>query len=265
VQPDVEEVPPELIPFGFRQARPSDEVRSIFYRDGEAERAAVMGMGESTSEAVSQDAVFSAPWLIRLGSDPQFAGVIDGFADRTSRASTIRSFEQVRVSMPAPARVGARLQIFRADRTIPTVGQVVMPTGILTVSTIGDGFVVGTVTKEYHRIQPGDYVRPLPAYTPRPGARAEDVTGGSEAMVMGFAGGQVLSDIGHIAFLDLGSDDGVTIGDEFILYGQAVPTAREGSLQVVGLTQNTAAARILSMTDAVFRQGVVVRLAKKMR
>jgi hypothetical protein len=59
--------------------------------------------------------------------------------------------------------------------------------------------------------------------------------------------------------------DGVTVGDEFILYGQAVPTAREGSLQVVGVSDNTSAARILSMTDDVFKQGVVVRLAKKMR
>jgi hypothetical protein len=75
----------------------------------------------------------------------------------------------------------------------------------------------------------------------------------------------MLSDLGHIAFLDLGSDDGVAVGDEFILYGSAVPTAREGSLQVVGVSEGTSAARILSMSDDVFRQGVVVRLAKKMR
>jgi hypothetical protein len=167
--------------------------------------------------------------------------------------------------MPAPARVGANLQIFRVDRTIETVGRVVIPTGILTITTIGDGYVVATVLKEYQRVQPGDLVRPLPAYTPRPGVYAEEVPGGSEAMVMGFAGQQVLSDLGHIAFLDLGSVDGVTVGDEFILYGQAVPTAREGSLQVVGVSDNTSAARILSMTDDVFKQGVVVRLAKKMR
>ena len=108
-------------------------------------------------------------------------------------------------------------------------------------------------------------MRPLPAYTAREGVYAEEVAGGSEAMVMGFAGTHVLSDLGHIAFLDLGSDDGVKIGDEFILYGQAVPTVREGLLQVVGVTENMAAARILSMTDDVFVQGVVVRLAKKMR
>jgi hypothetical protein len=105
----------------------------------------------------------------------------------------------------------------------------------------------------------------VPAYTPTPGQVAEDVSGGSEAMVMGFAGGQVLSDLGHIAFVDLGSDDGIVIGDEFVLYGDAVPTQRRGSLQVVGVSGTTAAARIMSMVDDVFQQGVVVRLSKKMR
>ena len=38
-------------------------------------------------------------------------------------------------------------------------------------------------------------------------------------MIMGFAGRQVLNDLGHIAFLDLGSNDGITVGDEFVLYG----------------------------------------------
>jgi hypothetical protein len=97
------------------------------------------------------------------------------------------------------------------------------------------------------------------------GVYAEEVSGGSEAMIMGFAGTHVLTDIGHVAFLDLGSDDGITIGDEFILYGQAVPTSEDGTLQVIGVSETTSSARVLSMRNDIFRQGVVVRLAKKMR
>lgn len=262
---EMEDIPPELIPFGFRQARPSNEVRSIFYTDTAAARAAVPRPQDRPYVAVQPDAVYSAPWLIGLTGEPQYSGEIEGFAEGSGRASTVRSFDRVRVSMPSPARVGANLQIFRVTRTIESVGQVVSPMGVLEVSTIGDGFVVGTVTKEYGRIQPGDYVRPLPTYAPTPGVYAEEVAGGSEAMVMGLAGNQVLSDLGHVAFLDLGSDDGIAIGDEFVLYGQAVPTSHAGSLQVVGLSSGTSAARIVSITDDVFHQGVVVRLAKKMR
>lgn len=177
----------------------------------------------------------------------------------------MRMFDQVIISMPSPVRVGARLQLYRVDHVIEDVGQVIIPTGVVTVSTIGDGGVVGIITKEYDRLTHGDLVRPLPAYSPEAGVYAQEVSGGSEAMVMGFAGTHVLTNIGHVAFLDLGTDDGITIGDEFILWGDAVPTDRDGSLQVIGVTGTMAAARVLSMSDNVFRQGVVVRLAKKMR
>src|SRR5690606_34094230 len=100
------------------------------------------------------------------------------------------------------------------------------------------------------RIQPGDMVRPVPTYTLQPGVYPQEVAGGSEAMIMGFAGRQVINDLGHIAFLDLGSDDGITVGDEFILYGDRVSAPR-GALQVVGVTRNMASARIVSMVDDV--------------
>jgi hypothetical protein len=202
--------------------------------------------------------------MIPLEADPDHSGVIDGFADEGGRASTIRSFDRVKMTMPSPARVGAELQIFRVVRDIATVGQVVIPTGVLTVSSITDVGVIGVVTKEYQRIQPGDFVRPVPNYTVQLGAVASEISGGSEAMIMGFAGPQVLNDLGHIAFLDLGSSDGLAIGDVFVLYGAASANDARGSLLVVGLRPNLASARISSMADDVFRQGVVVRLVRKM-
>jgi len=261
----IDGVPADLVPFGLRQARPSDQTRTIFYSDTSAARETREEARVTEYITVSADLVYSAPWMIGLMEEPENDGHIAGFADRGARASSIRSFDRISISMPTPARVGANLQIYRVDRTIEDVGHVVIPTGIATVSTIGDGQVVAVVTKEYHRIQPGDLVRPIPSYTPRPGVYAQEVSGGSEAMVMGFAGNHVLTDIGHIAFLDLGSDDGIVIGDEFVLFGEAIPTARDGSMQVIGVTETMAAARVLSMADNVFRQGVVVRLTKKMR
>ena len=256
--------PVDLVQFGFRQARPAEQVRSVFYTDTASQRAAVVTAAEIAYVAVTRDAAYSAPWLIPLATQPESAGSIEGFASEGERASTIRSFDRVRVAMPAPARVGAELQIFRVMGTIPNVGHVVSPTGLMTVSTISEEGVIGVVTKEYHRIQPGDLVRPVPTYSVEPGRVAREISGGSEAMIMGFAGRQEINDLGHVAFLDLGADDGVVLGDEFVLYGAAVG-APEGSLQVVGVTANTSSARILSMVDDVFHQGVVVRLARTMR
>ena len=57
-----------------------------------------------------------------------------------------------------------------------------------------------------------------------------------------------------------------TVGDEFDLMNPAAGRdVVEGTLQVVGVSEETSAARITHMVDAVFRQGVVVRLVKKMR
>jgi hypothetical protein len=265
--PDTEEVPPDLVPFGLRAARPVVEgSRTIFFEGEDEEEGSMVGAAAAREYApVSADLVYSAPWMIGLDEEPESAGRITGFADRGERASSIRTFDRVRVAMDAPARVGAHLQLFRVDRTVESVGHVVVPTGVATVVFIGNGEVVAEVVKEYDRIQPGDLVRPLPTFVAQEGVYAEEISGGSEAMIMGFAGDHVLTDIGHVAFLDLGSDDGIVIGDEFVLYGDAVPTAREGALQVIGVTDTMAAARVLSMRDNVFRQGVVVRLAKKMR
>ncbi len=264
VAPTPAGAPADLVQFGFRQARPAEQVRTIFHTDTAGQRAAIVRAQDRAYLAVTRDAVYSAPWVVPLASIPENTGSIRGFASEGARASTIRSFDLVRVSMPAPARVGAELQIFRVMRTIADVGEVVVPTGVLTVSTISENGVVGVVTKEYQRIQPGDLVRPVPSFNLQAGQYAQPISGGSEAMIMGFAGRQELNDLGHIAFLDLGSNDGVTHGDEFVLYGAEIG-APEGSLQVVGVTPTMAAARITSMVDDVFRQGVVVRLARKMR
>lgn len=265
-EPQVQGVPEDLVPFGLRQPRPVAEgARTIFYDDPSQQRAMVEAARTIEHVAVPADRVYSAPWLIRLEVEPVSQGVVAGFAGRGERGASIQMYQEIRIEMPTPARVGEALQLFRVSRTIPTVGQVVQPTGIATVSVIGEGEVVAVVEKVYARIQPGDLVRAVPAYSPQAGVYAEPVTGGSEAMIMGFAGEQVLTNLGHVAFLDLGSDDGVAIGDEFILYGEAIPTSEEGSLQVIYTTATTASARVLSMDDDVWQQGVVVRLARKMR
>ena len=263
---DIDGVPADLVPFGLRQARPvTESARTVFYRDTTFAQEGTEGAMTRDYTPVSTDAAYSAPWLIGLAGDPESHGVIAGFAERGSRAGSIRSYEKIRITMPSSTRVGATLQLFRVSHSIEDVGQVVSPTGLATVQMIGDGEVIAIVTKEYDRILPGDFVAPVPTYEGRPGVYAQEVSGGFEAMVLGFAGRQGLTDIGHIAFLDLGSDDGVTIGDEFVLFGDAIPTAREGVLQIVGVTETMSSARVISMTDNVFRQGVVVRLAKKMR
>ena len=250
------------------QARPSmASERTIFYQDTSVIRAGVVRGDEIQYLAVPRDLVYSAPWLTRVEGDPENLGTISGFAGGATPGGTVRSYDRVnlRVRGDAP-RVGDRFQLFRVARLLEDVGQVVMPTGIVTVLEVYDNRVVAVVDKEYNLINLGDFIGPLPTFPLVVGQYAQDVSGGTAAMVMGFARGSELQDLNDIAFLDLGLGDGISVGDEFDLMNPAAgANVVEGRLQVVGVTAETSSARIVHMEDAVFRQGIVVRLAKKMR
>jgi hypothetical protein len=239
------------------------DARTIFYRN-QPDAASVVGMREREYIAVDIDQVYSAPWLGPLEGVPEHVGTLLGFALPTDRGSTMRQFHQVNVRTDEPVRVGDEYRTYRVARTIPRVGQVVTPTGILSVTAVHDSGAVAVIREEYDRIQDGDLIGPLPPYSMVAGQYAADVTGGSEAMIMGFAGRAQLNDVGQHAFLDLGTDHGIGLGDEFVLFSDAVRTEVRGRLQVVGVTPTSSTARILALSDDVFRQGVIVRLVRQM-
>lgn len=257
--PEIEAAPGEL------DATDADE-RTVFYRDDD-DLQQVLASRRLDYLAVSRDLVYSAPWLVGVEEVPAHRGVIVDFATGSGRSETPRAYDRVHIRMRpgVAARVGDQFLIYRTERTIPTVGDVVKPRGILTVTDVEPDGIVALVLKEYDRIALGDYLGPLPPYTLTAGTHPRPIMGGTEAMVMGFSPMAQLPDLNSVAFLDLGSDQGISIGDEFVYENRGAGDIIEGRLQVVGVTPRTAAARILSMDDAVFEQGTVVRLSRSMR
>ena len=241
--------------------------RTVFYQDPSRAGAGVIGSQQHGYRAVSRDVVYSTPWLVPLGEEPVSLGRLDDFAGGAPSTLTARAWDRVHLVFEgeAPA-IGTEVLAFRLTKTIENVGRVATPTGVLRVSEAAGREAVAVVGREYDRVMIGDALAPVPSYALGEGQLAEDVGGGAEAMIMGFANIAELQDVGAVAFLDQGSDDGVGIGDEFEYVNRlAGSDVVEGRLQVVGITANIAAARIVSMDDAVFRQGLVVRLARKMR
>lgn len=240
---------------------------TVFYQDTSVMAAGVIRTGELDYLAVPRDAVYSAPWLIGLEEDPESVGRMEGFAGGVVSSNTPRAYNRVRISFTdGSPRVGDQIQTFRVFWTIEDVGKVVRPTGVVTISDIDEEGAIGIVTKEFHRMQLGDLVGPLPGYGLSLGQYAEPISEGAHAMIMGFADRNVLQNVESIAFLDVGANDGVTVGDEFdYLNPEAGRDVAEGRLQVVGVKPNMASARIVQMDDIVFRQGLVVQLVRKMR
>lgn len=240
--------------------------RTLFYRDT-TERGGVVRTAGSDYRAVPRHVAYSAPWLVGLEEVPAHVAVLEDFAGGSDRSETPRSYDRVRLSVEGGSPgVGDVLRTYRVSRVVDDVGRVVTPTGLITVTDVTDDGVVAVVTQEYDRIQLGDLVGPLPEYALVEGEYAEPVMDGPHAMVMGFAGFNEVHDIGSVAFLDVGADEGIVIGDEFeYLNPGAGSNVVEGRLQVVGVRPGIASARILEMDDAVFEQGIVVRLSRKMR
>jgi LysM repeat protein len=248
------------------QAPSAHGERTVFYQDTSAARHVILST-QGTYVAVPRDMVYAAPWLVPWGEEPAPVGKLDSFAEGAQRSETPRGWDRVHLVFDGevPA-VGTQLRTFRITKSIENVGRVATPTGMVTLSEVSGRQAVAIVTKEYARIGLGDLLTPLPAYGIRAGQFAEEVSGGSEAMVMGFAGTAVLQDVGAVAFLDQGSDQGVGVGDEFEYVNRpAGQDVVEGRLQVVGVTPSTASARVVGISDAVFQPGLVVRLARKMR
>lgn len=241
--------------------------RTVFYRDPNQFRERVEALSEASYPAVSRDQVYSAPWLIPPFSEPERLGVLEGPATGRISVGSIRSYTRVRVSLESPSvRVGDMLQIYRVARDVPEMGRVVRPTGVLTVSELEPDGAIAIVTKEYGRITGGDLVRPAPEYTIEPGEVAEPIPGGSEAVILGFAGRDELHSVSSIAFLDIGSDEGVAIGDVFELFDQSAGMGvAVGALRVVGVRPEGAAARVVHIDGNVFDSGVIVQLTRKMR
>lgn len=265
--PEPEAPMPEPAEPVMEEAEPASDMpmRTIFYRDQGSLADAAASAANRPYAVVSRDQVYSAPRLMGLEGDPPHTGVLEGLASGRTRNATVRSYQRVKIATSAPVRVGDQLQVFTIGRTIEDIGRVVLPTGIVNVSEIVDDGVIGLVTGEYGRILPGQFVGPIPSYSIEVGDMPADVSGGAAAMVMGFASGASLQDIGHMAFLDLGATDGIDVGDVFTMYNTVDLRRAEGHLQVVGVQNDVATARVVDFTSPVFEQGTVVRLTKKMR
>ncbi len=239
---------------------------TIFYKDTSTNAAGRLSSLQDMIPPVARGRVYAAPWLLHDDQEPAHLGTLVDHAGPATPSETLITFDLVRLDMQGTAPgVGDRFLTYHLGRNIPGVGQVVTPTGLVTVTNVDGDKVIAVVTEEYGHVRKGDFVGPLPAYTLKPGQTGQDVANGPEAMVMGLADAAQLAGLGQVVFLDLGSDDGIALGDEFQVRNWSQGGhLLEGTLQVVGVRPQTSSARVVYLKDDVFKQGVVVRLAKKM-
>lgn len=245
--------------------------RTIFYgRDV----AAGYGLNAAAAQmrlAVPREVSYSAPWLSPAGAEPEHAGTITEFSgaeDEHVPRRTALPYDRLELSFtgPTPAR-GSELLAFRVLRTIPGIGKVLVPTGVITVSDPVPGGAVGLVVDVFDRLSIGDMLVPLPSFPLQPGVRAAAASTGADATIVAFANDHPLEELNDVAFLDQGSDHGVRVGDEYVavwVEGTGTPSEPEGRLQVISVHPDHSSARIVWLRNPIMQSGLRVRVDRKM-
>ena len=223
--------------------------------------------------AVPRDVFYTAGWLIPVGTEPEAMGTIVGFAGKDSgrihERETVYPYDRIRLSLTdgATAREGDQFMTVTFGREIEHVGQVLLPTGVLTVTRQERDGVVAVLAEEYGRVDVGDHVVRLPSYPLRAGVSAAPTEDGPDGRIVTFQHDHLVQSLGSVAYIDLGEEAGIRVGDEFEVFagarqnwdGDAI-----GRLQVVGVHADHSAARIIRLDAPLFVDGLRIHRVARM-
>ena len=151
-------------------------------------------------------------------------------------------------------------------------GEIIVPTGLLRVTSQNGGQVVGDVVAVYGPIREGQAVMPAEKFRD-PGAVAfQAVRGGLEGRILASRDGRELRHPQEIMFLNIGRSNGVSPGDLFEVRRVAGPQdksladARDelmATVQVIHVRERTATVKVLTVVSPDIKPGArVVQVAK---
>lgn len=253
---------------------PEAHERTAFYRDPTAVMAGdVLEDFTRTRYAVPRAVVYGAPWRLAPGEKPRVLGTLtelaSGVEGRAFRDRAIR-YEKLNVSLEpgVSLRVGDVLQAYRVEERGSPVGTVLRPTGIVTVTSVEEAGVVVALSHVYGEVRVGNRVKAVPGYELRPGVRARETAAELTGSIVGFAREAPHHSTGDVAFLDVGTADGVSVGDEFRVLanaGEGWSGLEAARLQVILADGNSASARVVYLTYPVLERGLQVHLVQKVQ
>jgi hypothetical protein len=218
---------------------------------------------------------YAAPWVDADGG-PANAGSIVGTGDvpaipLTEAERPLQSHERVFITVPPgmASAAGARYIAVRRGPMIEGVGQVMIPTGILSVERAQPGQAVeARVVARFEPVMIGDQVvsmENLPANLPRPVA----VGGGAQTRVLWIKSEPVLPSLQSYVVV---AAAGLRIGDQITFYrerrttssGVVLPESEIAVAQIVRTTAHGSTALIINQTYGAIEEGSPARVSAKM-
>lgn len=224
-------------------------------------RRPVIGVGE----------YLRLPWISRAangGATARIARRADAGAQADRIASALYPNDRVHIVTEAglPA-VGDTLMAIRPVRRVGDHGTIIEPLALLRVDSVAGGAAIGRVVSQFGELRVGDVVMPL-APVPAIGVGAPTpVEGGPEGQLLQFMDREAMYGTTDLGFINMGSAQGVGIGDEFAVYvsaGNGLPPTQVAVVRVVHAREHTATVRVLSVNSTALREGLPIRLISRM-
>jgi hypothetical protein len=209
-----------------------------------------------------------SPWI-----GPPVQGVpaarITRKADPASAADrlqvTLLPNERVYISAPAVA-AGDSLLVVRPGGAVGSWGQIMQPVGIVRVDSVWPQQSLASLVSQFGETRVGDMLLPLEPEPAMPMGEAGDVATGPTGVLLRFVSDHLLYGTAQLGFVSLGRVDGLGIGDEFAVYVPAegvIPETRIATLRVVRTAERTATVRVIGANSTALRDGLPVRLIRK--
>jgi hypothetical protein len=222
-----------------------------------------------------------APYMDRDGG-PRRAGAVVGVVDVSNVIDPANvahySLDQdLYITLPAGSQpvVGARFYTYALGDSFGDQGQIIVPTGIVTVIRPGEGHdaTVARITQQFDYMQLAQGVLPVDQ-DPLPAGPAAPLTGGAQGHVVWVEHNQVLPTIGFYVVLDVSAKSNVQVGDRITLYrprmtipGTSVvlPESEIATAQVVRVTRYGVTGLIQSQIQPDIEPGVAGRVTARIQ
>ncbi len=233
---------------------------------------------DETYRVVREGEYYSAGFLteLRPGQTGRIIGSLQTSAIRRAYTRSSATLFGDLLVRPAPAdtlRPGDLLLVLRRSDEIRGYGDVIVPTGLLRVSAVDSaaGTASARVIAMYGYVQDNQELIKVTPFRFDTNARPVEVSDGIEARVVGtrdFSGAVAPQ---SVIFLDKGFEDGVRLGDVFVVSGPSRQAGTAGNIPreqarviVVNAQARTASAVIVSLSQPDLRAGSTARQIRRM-
>jgi hypothetical protein len=220
---------------------------------------------------------YAAPWLedsTAIGVRGRLLGLADPATHGDKLPQILHPYDRVLLGdlRGGELSAGDTMLIVRVGGRLAPYGEVVRPLAILRIDSVGGEVASASVIHQYAEVRAGDPLIPVPAAPIMQRGMPQAIEGGAEGRVIAFAEREPLYGTMDNAFVDIGQEAGLKVGDELIAFvpqrtgdrRQALPEEQVGRLTVVKVMPYSATVRVADASSRALQNGVRVRVVRKM-